>query len=86
MLHHSLAGTPYLRARTIHLILESRDAIGPSIRRLGNSDCIVLTFPRDALRRVSTWPELHRSGIYLLIAPQPEIVRSEYMLERPDTS
>lgn len=69
MLHRLLAGTPGLRARTIHLILESRDPIGPSIRRLGGSDCIVVTFPRDALRRVSTWPELHRSGVYLLIAP-----------------
>lgn len=70
MLHSSLWNLrPGPRARTIHLVLESRDPIGPSIRRLGNSDCIVVTFPRDALRRVATWPELDRGGIYLLIAP-----------------
>lgn len=60
---------PGPRARTIHLVLESRDPVGPSIRRLGNSDCVVVTFPRDALRRVASWPELDRGGVYLLIAP-----------------
>ncbi len=55
--------------KTVQLLLESRDPIGPSLRRLGNSDCIVVTFPRDAMGRVADWPELHRSGIYLLIAP-----------------
>ncbi len=70
MLHSSLWNLqPGPRARTIHLVLESRDPIGPSIRRLGNSDCVVVTFPRDALRRVATWPELDRGGVYLLIAP-----------------
>lgn len=60
---------PGPHARTVHLILESRDPIGPSLRRLGNSDCIVMTFPRDAFRRVVSWPELDRSGIYILVAP-----------------
>lgn len=70
MLHSSLWNLrPGPRARTIHLVLESRDPVGPSIRRLGNSDCVVVTFPRDALRRVASWPELDRGGVYLLIAP-----------------
>jgi hypothetical protein len=70
MLHSTLSAVPYgPHARTVHLILESSDPVGPSLRRLGNSDCIVMTFPRDAFRRVVTWPELDRSGIYILVAP-----------------
>lgn len=70
MLHRSLCEqSPGPQPKTVHLILEGYDPKGPSLRRLGNSDCIVVTFPRDALSRVATWPELHRSGVYLLIAP-----------------
>lgn len=59
------------RLASIQVTLESRDPLGPSIRRLANSDAIGLTFPRDALRRVADWPELSRRGIYMLIAPDP---------------
>jgi hypothetical protein len=64
-----LTDDPARRLKSIQITLESRDPLGPSIRRLGNSDAIGVTFPRDALRRVADWPELTRRGIYMLIAP-----------------
>lgn len=57
------------RIKSVQVLLESHDPLGPSIRRLGNSDAIGVTFPRDALRRVADWPELSRRGIYMLMAP-----------------
>lgn len=60
------------RPRALQISLESDDPLGPTIRRLANSDTIAITFPRDALRRVSARPELTRRGIYMLIALDPE--------------
>lgn len=60
---------PLRRFKSVQITLESRDPLGPSIRRLGNSDAIGLTFPRDAIRHVADWPELSRRGVYMLIAP-----------------
>lgn len=69
-MHNShLSEDPARRAKSINVALESRDALGPSLRRLANSDAIAITFPRDALRRVAVWPELSRRGVYMLIAP-----------------
>lgn len=70
MLHTSTsAAPPGPRPRTVNIILESLNPLGPSIRRLSHSNCIVTTFPRDALHRVAGWPELDRPGIYILVAP-----------------
>lgn len=55
--------------RTIHLSLETPDPMGPSIRRLANSDAVLLTFPRDAFRRMAIRSEMSRRGVYLLISP-----------------
>ncbi|QEL27248.1 GIY-YIG nuclease family protein (plasmid) [Bosea sp. F3-2] len=60
---------PFRRIKSVQVTLESHDPLGPSVRRLGNSDAIGITFPRDALRRVAEWPELSRRGVYMLIAP-----------------
>jgi hypothetical protein len=57
------------RPKSVQLTLENADPLGPSLRRLANSDAIVLTFPRDALRRACAWPEVSRRGVYMLIAP-----------------
>lgn len=57
------------RPKAVQVSLESQDALGPSVRRLANSSAIAVTFPRDALRRVSAWPEISRRGVYMLIAP-----------------
>lgn len=59
----------FRRPKAVHVSLESPDALGPSVRRLANSDAIVMTFPRDALRRVAACPEVSRRGVYMLIAP-----------------
>ncbi len=59
------------RPKSVHVSLESPDALGPSIRRLANSDAIVMTFPYDALKRVTSFPEISRRGVYILIAPHP---------------
>lgn len=59
------------RRKTIQITLESSDALGPSIRRLANSDAIAITFPRDALCRIADYPELKRRGVYMLIAAIP---------------
>lgn len=59
----------FRRPKAVHVSLESPDALGPSVRRLANSDAIVVTFPRDALARVATYPEISRRGVYMLIAP-----------------
>lgn len=70
MLHTLTSGQPPgPQPRTVHIILESPSPIGPSIRRLSHSNCIVTTFPRNALHRVACWPELDRPGIYVLVAP-----------------
>lgn len=57
------------RPKAVQVSLEGPDALGPSVRRLANSSAIAVTFPRDALKRVSAWPELSRRGVYILIAP-----------------
>lgn len=70
MLHSLPSATlPGPQSRTVHVILESLNPVGPSIRRLSHSNCIVTTFPSDALHRVACWPELDRPGIYVLVAP-----------------
>lgn len=56
-------------ARSIHIVVEDDDPVGTSLRRLDSSDCIAISFPRHALRRVSSWPEMNRRGIYVLVAP-----------------
>lgn len=57
------------RPKAVHVSLEGPDALGPSVRRLASSDAIVMTFPRDSLPRIKTYPEVGRRGVYLLIAP-----------------
>lgn len=57
------------RPKAVQVSLEGPDALGPSVRRLANSSAIAVTLPRDALKRVSAWPELSRRGVYILIAP-----------------
>jgi hypothetical protein len=58
---------PGTTARTIRLTLKSHNPIGPSIRRLRGSDCIVTSLPPNALPQVNTWPELGTAGIKVLI-------------------
>ncbi len=67
--YHPLNSNPDRYGRSIRIFLESDDPVGPSLRRLESSDCIVISFPRHALRRVSSWPEMNRRGIYVLVAP-----------------
>ena len=57
------------RPKAVQVSLEGPDALGTSVRRLANSSAIAVTFTRDALKRVSAWPELSRRGVYILIAP-----------------
>lgn len=69
MLRSPLTAASPARPRTVRIELASCDPCGPSLRRLGRSDCVVMTFPTDSYCRASTWPELDSSGIYVVVSP-----------------
>lgn len=53
--------------RQLRIRLSAGDPIGVSVRRLSNSDAVVVTCPREALKHAWEHPETSRTGVYILL-------------------
>jgi hypothetical protein len=60
------------RARHVTITLVTGSPIGLTIRRLANSDAVVLTCSRELLPRAWEEPETKRSGVYILLGIAPD--------------